>query len=250
MEISFFFPPLSCHCLNNICRKLLLDIKEQAASLILVQTRPSPNHHISPGSQPQVSNNVPLLQPVAMHRAIVRDSQGSSRSSKRLASYLATVSEPVGYRMGLQYKTTLRTIYLCLRSGQTIVRRWSGDGRETYVTLPASEGYSVCFTLQSRWYWPHKIKLSLHGVYQWFLLPKLRLHLMLQMSAIIPYGSQYWTAARFGDLELLRQVLCLGHHSISDTTVYGDTSLHVCYPKRIVLHAIDFNLDSDTLREL
>jgi hypothetical protein len=67
------------------------------------------------------------------------------------------------------------------------------------------------------------------------------------MSAILPYGSQYWMAVRYGNLELLRHALCLGQYRISDTTIYGDTSLHVCCFRLIAKYATDFIQDSDTL---
>jgi ankyrin repeat protein len=212
---------------DNMCRKILLDVRAQTKQLPTLLT-----HNADVESQAVGSNVNPTVGPTEDQHLAIRSlpiACISPRSSQRLASFLQSLAEPVGYQIRQRYRLNLGTIDIALSSGFTQIRRWSQDGLELYATLPISEGYSVCLTFQVKQFWPCRINLLLHGLYSWDSLPRLNTYSSLRISAILPHGGQYWTAAKCGDLELLRAILGSRKHSVFDRTILGDTSLHVSY---------------------
>ena len=193
---------------------------------MLAQSRKTQECSVNPQNRLGVA---PHPQAHATEIQISSTSITTSRRSRRLAKYLSSIIEPVGYQLKHSYTVNLKTLAFALCGGPTLVRRWSGSGREIYSLLPASQGCTICFTFQSTGLWPRRVTILCHGRYQWATFPRLRAHLALQVSALFPYGSPYWIAARAGDLELLRRLLSSGQNSILDTTIHGDTSLHVSF---------------------
>jgi len=149
------------------------------------------------------------------------------RLTKRLATFLSTLAEPVNLRLQSWYQFKLPGLALDFRSGQTIVKSWSQNGREMYSALSGSEGYSLSLIIQHDRFIPGRISITCFGIYKLWYPSQLNFRFNLRIARVLPFDSPFFKVIHRGHADYLKQGLRTGKLRISDTSPLGDSLLYV-----------------------
>ncbi|KAF2491646.1 ankryin repeat S-palmitoyl transferase, partial [Lophium mytilinum] len=99
---------------------------------------------------------------------------------------------------------------------------------------------------------PRQVSFSIFGLYESLRPFRFKIQWDISNSAFLPYDSSAYLACEKGDWLLLRQLLAARKVGISDTTVYGDTLLHIAaranhydMVKELVRAGVPVNAEND-----
>lgn len=145
----------------------------------------------------------------------------------RLAQWLARASEPVNIKVEHwgEYWGASCSAHVSL--GAIVARVWTEDYRERYRILPATEGYCLSFSVQSKRILRGRATVTVFLVYRF---PRLDLRFNLDAAGYLPVGCPAYIACETGDWKQLRQLLSENKARITDRTGSGETFLHVSHP--------------------
>lgn len=146
--------------------------------------------------------------------------------SPALRALLVQKVECVGHRVQHCYALRTKICLLDIRAGPNIVRRWSDDGKSVHKAVPWKKGMCISSTLRTQLLFSKRMTLALS-----YLLdgPKLNFNCSLIFHGLLQAASPAYAACQKGDWLQLRSLLQEKRVSITDSTGYGDTLLHVRY---------------------
>lgn len=222
--------------LISLLRRLLINIERNTLALGSAPSRAITDPVALPERFPVQESDLSESFPIKRSRCIRVDKQGfnniaenvsTSFPDHQLASYLATVEDPVNVRRQYWFQVQIGSITLDCRMGPTIVRRWSSKGRQKYTNLPISDGFSIAVVLHNDNLIPGRLSFLWCALYKLARLPTLSLRFNLHFLQCLREERTLLNAIRLGDAAYIRQTLSSGKVHVSSVTSRGDTLLHV-----------------------
>ena len=146
---------------------------------------------------------------------------------RALNLYLSQTFDPVGLKVHHWGTIAFCQLSADVRVGSAVVRTWSEEGKATYKALSCRKGLYLSSVFREHRLFSTRITLVICAIIR---APKLSITCNLAICGMLQISSPAYMACQKGDWPLLRRLLENGNVKISDTTGYGDTLLHVCFP--------------------
>ena len=146
---------------------------------------------------------------------------------ERLQGYLATIEEPSGSQYQFWGQMFLSILRVSIHCGTPILRRWTKNGLEKHVNVPAQEGYAVVAILQCTKWVQARLSIRLIALYSRSSLFDLCLRCDIKGSTSFLFNGLHHRAIASGDFNHLQEAFSKKTLSPYDSTLDGDTLLHV-----------------------
>ena len=202
-------PPAVCQEPTGHCNDLKLGSEILASSYIILPDVESHNN-----KQPVLGDEFAI-------------SKQETIIPRALNLYLSQTFDPVGLNVRHWGTIALCQLSADFRVGSAVVRTWSEKGKAKYKTLSCRKGLYLSSVFREHRLFSRRITLVICGIIR---APKLSITCNLTICGMLQISSPAYIACQRGDWPLLRRLLQNGKVNISDTTGYGDTLLHVCFP--------------------
>jgi hypothetical protein len=223
---------------DYLSRKLLLKLLETnspQSELLNNELTPLPDahstaDHISEVSPVQArsllapSNFLVTRERVPLYGGIFRTTL-EPKISAQLSAFLRGVAEPAGLRPKFWRQLNTGLISAELRCGPTVVRRWSGNGKEEDTLVSCLEGYTVELLVQMRCVGRISTVMSCFNTLKISATFSVRCN--IGFSSAVRDDTNAFEAARNGQIVTLRNLLELRKASVTDFISSGNTLLHV-----------------------
>lgn len=152
----------------------------------------------------------------------------SSPISNRLSNFLSTVFEPYGLKAQHWSNFEQGLMKVDLRLGFVVARSWCEERRALYTeVLSKRAGYCISSSIRLRRLIPGNLSMAVFVTYRSYNPFQVSLKWHMKASRILEFDSLAYSACERGDWALLKRLFVQGKASLSDSTIFGDTVLHV-----------------------
>jgi hypothetical protein len=152
----------------------------------------------------------------------------SPLTDKRLSKFLSTVFEP--YSLLPHYWSSLERALLRidLRLGCIVARSWCKKRQALYTeVLSNREGYCMSSSIRLSRVIPGKLSVVVYAIYRSFNPFQVSLKWHIKASRVLEFDGIAYSSCVKGDWASLQRLFVHGKVGLSDSTVFGDTLLHV-----------------------